>query len=133
MKKIVGELVVDRFVVPYRIYGEGRDTILCLSGAKQTMSAWRSFVSYFQRDFRVVVFDMPGQGRAQVTSGSNRVTLDEQIQVVHELVQEVGLFHDAESFMLVVHGDLSWQLHMLPDILMCLLAWRLVVLGRSQM
>ena len=104
MKKIAGELRYSRFTVPYRVYGEGRDTIFCLSGAKQTMSAWRSFVSYFHKDFRIVVFDMPGQGRAKVLSGSNRVTLDEQIDVVHALVAEVGLVSGAESF--IVGG--SW-------------------------
>lgn len=104
MKKIAGELCFNRFVVPYRVYGNGQDTILCLSGAKQTMSAWRSFVSYFQKDFRIIVFDMPGQGRAKVLSGSNRITLDEQIEIVHALVGEIGLHQNAESF--IVGG--SW-------------------------
>ena len=104
MKKVAGELNYGRFIIPFRVYGEGPDTIVCLSGAKQTMSAWRSFVSYFHREYRIVVFDMPGQGRAQILSGSAGVSLQEQVDVVHALTREIGLDAHAESF--IVGG--SW-------------------------
>lgn len=104
MKKISGMIEYDRFIVPYRIYGDGPDTLLCVSGAKQTMSAWRSVVSCFFKEYRVVVFDMPGQGRSEIVSGSNRVALDEQIEVVHALVEHLNLQNHARSF--IVGG--SW-------------------------
>ena len=63
MKTVKGELKLGRFLVPYRIYGEAQKTIICISGAKQTMAAWRSFVSHFINEYSVVVFDLPGQGR----------------------------------------------------------------------
>lgn len=89
MKKLSGELQYGRFVVPYRKYGSAKKAIVCLSGAKQTMSAWRSFISYFHHEFSIVVFDMPGQGRAQITSGSPGVSLDEQVEVLNQVVLEV--------------------------------------------
>jgi len=86
MEKVSGELNYDRFKVPYRKYGSSNKAIVCLSGAKQTMSAWRSFISYFHHEYSVVVFDMPGQGRSEVLSGAAGVSLDEQIDVLNQIV-----------------------------------------------
>ncbi len=91
MKKISGELQIDRFLVPYRVYGEGDAILVCLSGAKQTMSAWKSVIAYFHKQYRVLVFDMPGQGRAEILSGSPRVEMEEQMAVVHALAEQVGV------------------------------------------
>lgn len=86
MRIIKGELNSGRFLVPYRIYGEAEKTIVCISGAKQTMAAWRSFVSHFVSDYSVVLFDLPGQGRATILSGSPSITFDEQIDVLLDVV-----------------------------------------------
>jgi len=88
MEKVSGELNYDRFIIPYRKYGSANKAIVCLSGAKQTMSAWRSFISYFHHEYSVVVFDMPGQGRSQILSGSAGVSLDEQVEVLNQVVIE---------------------------------------------
>jgi len=85
MKKVSGEINCNRFIVPYRKYGSANKAIICISGAKQTMSAWRSFISYFHHEYSVVVFDMPGQGRAQIISGSAGVSLDEQVEVLNQV------------------------------------------------
>ena len=87
MKIVKGELSPGRFLVPYRIYGEAEKTIVCISGAKQTMAAWRSFVSHFVSDYSVVVFDLPGQGRSTILSGAPGITFDEQIDVLHSVVK----------------------------------------------
>lgn len=86
MKKEKGELNLGRFIVPYRIYGEAKETIVCVSGAKQTMAAWRSFISHFVADYSVVVFDLPGQGRAQILSGNHGISFEEQIDVLHNVI-----------------------------------------------
>ncbi len=88
MKIVKGELAFGRFLVPYRIYGDAEKHIVCISGAKQTMAAWRSFVSHFVSDYSIVVFDLPGQGRASILSGELGVTFDEQIEVLHHVVSE---------------------------------------------
>jgi len=90
MKIIKGELVLGRFIVPYRIYGDADKKIVCVSGAKQTMAAWRSFVSHFINEYSIVVFDLPGQGRASVSSGSHSITFDEQIDVLHYIIQKTA-------------------------------------------
>jgi len=88
MKIVKGELAIGRFLVPYRIYGESEKHIVCISGAKQTMAAWRSFVSHFIADYSIVVFDLPGQGRATILSGEPGISFDEQIEVLHSVVLE---------------------------------------------
>ena len=86
MKIVKAELSPGRFLVPYRIYGEAEKTIVCISGAKQTMAAWRSFISHFVSDYSVVVFDLPGQGRSRILSGSPGITFDEQVEVLHSII-----------------------------------------------
>ena len=90
MKIVKGELKLGRFLVPYRIYGEADNTIICISGAKQTMAAWRSFISHFIADYSVVVFDTPGQGRATILSGEPGVSFEEQVTVLHRIIDETN-------------------------------------------
>ncbi len=90
MKIVKGELAIGRFLVPYRIYGKAEKNIICISGAKQTMAAWRSFVSHFVADYSIVVFDLPGQGRASILSGSPGITFEEQIEVLHRIILETN-------------------------------------------
>jgi pimeloyl-ACP methyl ester carboxylesterase len=87
MKVIKGDIQMERFSIPYRIYGDAKPTIVCISGAKQTMAAWRSFVSHFVSDYSVVVFDLPGQGRAKILTGSPAVSFEEQQQVLLDIIQ----------------------------------------------
>jgi pimeloyl-ACP methyl ester carboxylesterase len=88
MKIVKGEIALSRFLVPYRIYGEAKTFIVCVGGAKQTMAAWRSFVSHFIADYSIVVFDLPGQGRAKILSGDLGVTFEEQIDVLYSVIKE---------------------------------------------
>ena len=82
MKTRKEELRVDRFIVPYRVYGDGDTAIVCVSGAQQTMAAWRPFVTRFARQHAVVVFDPPGLGRSQILGGDAQVSLSEQVRVL---------------------------------------------------
>jgi pimeloyl-ACP methyl ester carboxylesterase len=91
MKKEAGILSYSRFQIPYRVYGDQGKVIVCVSGAKQTMSAWRSLVSHFSDNYRIVVFDMPGQGRSEILSGPMGVTLDEQVEVLDSLVRHLDI------------------------------------------
>ena len=91
MIKKTGILEYSRFSIPYRVYGNQEKVIVCISGAKQTMSAWRSFVSYFSKQYRVVVFDMPGQGRSEILHGPAGVPLDQQVDVLHQLLTHLNI------------------------------------------
>ncbi len=104
MKKVAGKLDISRFEIPYRIYGSSDKIIVCISGAKQTMSAWRSFVSRFQDEYSVLVFDLPGQGRAKINSGCPGVSLDEQVDALKVLLETLGA--EAYSARYLVGG--SW-------------------------
>ena len=90
MKVVKGSIRCNRFLVPYRIYGDKPDTIVCISGAKQTMAVWRSFVKRFVPSFSVVVFDLPGTGRAEILSGAPQVTFEEQQQVLLDVIEDTA-------------------------------------------
>ncbi len=87
MKIRKGQIEIDRFLVPYRIYGDASKSIVCVNGVQQTMAAWKSVVSYFFKDYKLVLFDFPGQGRAQTLYGPTAFSLDEQVGVLHKIVQ----------------------------------------------
>ncbi|MDP5053069.1 MAG: alpha/beta hydrolase [Congregibacter sp.] len=87
MKTTKGSLEQGRFSIPYRRYGEHPNVLLCVSGILQTMAVWRAVAKRFSQHFSVIIFDMPGVGRSQILSGSAHVTVGEQIEVVHGLLQ----------------------------------------------
>ena len=86
MKIRKGQLKVDRFLVPFRTYGNASQFIVCVNGAQQTMASWKSVVSYFSKDYSLALFDFPGQGRAQTLSGPTAVSLDEQVMVLRQVL-----------------------------------------------
>lgn len=88
MKTVKGTLNIGRFEVPYRKYGNNRHLLMCVSGAMQTMAIWRTVVNRFAGSFTVVIFDMPGIGRSQIKSGSAHVTVQEQLETLHALIEE---------------------------------------------
>ncbi len=90
MRKAKLEINFGRFLVPCRVYGEASQIIICISGAKQTMASWRSFISHFVADYSIVVFDMPGQGRSLILEGSQGVSFEEQVQVLHAVISKVS-------------------------------------------
>jgi len=81
-----GEITVGRFLIPYRLFGHGRRIMVCVNAAQQTMAAWRPVVNYFSKDYRLLLFDFPGQGRARISSGTMVVSLDEQVEVLRQVL-----------------------------------------------
>ena len=79
-----------RFRIPYRVYGDQPNVLLCVSGILQTMAVWRARTRRFSPHFRVIVFDMPGVGRSKILWGSAHVTLEEQQEVVHALIENAA-------------------------------------------
>ncbi len=94
MKITKGEIKEGRFLIPYRVYGDREKMLVAVSGAMQTMAVWRSVVSFFAADFSIVVFDFPGQGRAQILSGSPVVSLGEQTAVLRHVVDATNQSSD---------------------------------------
>lgn len=76
-----------RFRIPFRRYGDHPNVLICVSGVLQTMAVWRAVAKRFSRHFSVIIFDMPGVGRSEILSGGAHVTVDEQMDVVHALIE----------------------------------------------
>jgi len=85
------ELNIKRFVIPYRVYGNGGPQLVFLNGVQQSMAMWQSFISRFSGDYRIVLFDFPGQGKAQILTGSVNVSLDEQVEILSQVIIRTGV------------------------------------------
>ncbi|MBD3246036.1 MAG: alpha/beta fold hydrolase [Candidatus Omnitrophica bacterium] len=79
-----------RFRIPYRVYGNGED-VLCLNGAQQSMAMWFSFLQRFGQRYRITLFDFPHQGKAQILHGPSRISLEEQVAIVREVMRAAGI------------------------------------------
>ena len=90
-KAIKGQMKVGRFVIPYRLYENEGEHIVCLNGVQQSMAMWQSFISRFSNQYRIVVFDFPNQGKGKIISGSPSVTLDEQVEILRQMLKEINV------------------------------------------
>jgi pimeloyl-ACP methyl ester carboxylesterase len=82
-----GKLRVQRFVVPYRVYGNGESTLVFINGIQQSMAMWHSFVRRFDQIYRIVLFDFPHQGTSQIVTGSSIVSLQEQVDILDAVIR----------------------------------------------
>lgn len=73
-------LDVERFTIPIRIYGEGQKYLICVNGAQQSMGVWKPLAHFLGEAYSVVAFDMPGQGKSTVNTGSMKIDFDEQVR-----------------------------------------------------
>ncbi len=85
-----GNLRVQRFVVPYRVYGEGESTVVFINGIMQSMAMWHSLVRRFSRSYRIVIFDFPNQGSGRVVTGSFTLSLEEQVDILAAVIDAAG-------------------------------------------
>ena len=90
---VKGKLNFQRFIVPYRVYGEGNCTFVFINGVQQSMAMWHSFVRRFSRTYRIVLFDYPNQGSGRVVNGSLQLSLDEQVDILGAVIDATN---DAE-------------------------------------
>ncbi|MDH3442433.1 MAG: alpha/beta hydrolase [Deltaproteobacteria bacterium] len=79
---VKGEIEFDRFVIPYRMCGAGERTVVFVNGLQQSMAMWHSFVRRFSRNYRIMIFDFPNHGKGRITSGSDDVSVDEQVNIL---------------------------------------------------
>src|SRR5512137_897488 len=88
-------LSVGRFLIPYRIYENKGPQIICVNGVQQSMGMWLTFVARFGRDYNIVLFDFPNQGKGKILSGSTQVSLDEQVKILVAMIDKAGFSRDA--------------------------------------
>ena len=84
---IKDELHTKRFVIPYRVYGNGGPHLVCLNGVQQSMAMWHSFTRRFAPHYRIILFNFPGQGKGHVLYGSTRASLEEEVEIMHEVIK----------------------------------------------
>jgi len=77
------EVTIGRFTVPVRLYGENGPPIVCLNGIQQSMAIWQSLVSRFSNEYRIALFDFPGQGRGRFLEGPHNLSINEQVDILH--------------------------------------------------
>jgi pimeloyl-ACP methyl ester carboxylesterase len=87
---IKGKLSVQRFVVPYRVYGDGERTLVFINGIMQSMAMWHTFVRRFSQRYRIVIFDFPNQGSGRVVAGSFQLSLEEQVDILDAVIKAAG-------------------------------------------
>jgi len=85
------EVTIGRFAIPFRVYGNSDSHLVCLNGVQQSMAMWHSFVSIFSKQYKIVLFDFPGKGKARVLKGPRNVSLDEQILILDGVIQAAQL------------------------------------------
>jgi pimeloyl-ACP methyl ester carboxylesterase len=88
MPAIKGTLNVQRFIIPYRVYGAGAPALIFINGVQQSMAMWHSFVRRFSHSYRIILFDFPNQGGGRILEGSSSLTLDDQVDILSALIDE---------------------------------------------
>jgi 3-oxoadipate enol-lactonase len=86
-----GKLNFQRFIIPYRVYGAGKTSLVFINGVQQSMAMWHSFVVRFSQRYRIVLYDSPNQGAGRVVAGPANLSLDEQVDILNAVI-------DATSF-----------------------------------
>jgi len=81
---------IDRFQIPYRIYGQGTEVLVCINGIQQSMAIWADFVKRFSHQYKILLFDFPHQGKGRVMMGSQDVSLNEQVEILNVLLNTIG-------------------------------------------
>jgi pimeloyl-ACP methyl ester carboxylesterase len=84
---VKGTLDIQRFIIPYRVYGADAPTLIFINGVQQSMAMWHSFVRRFSQSYRIVLFDFPNQGGGRIMEGSFALALDEQVDILSALIQ----------------------------------------------
>ena len=85
-------LTVGRFEIPYAVYSDGPECLVCVNGMQQTMASWRRVVRRLAAAgrYRVVLFDFPYQGRARALGDARPQTLTGQVDVLHSVVEAIA-------------------------------------------
>ncbi len=89
MKVFKDTIYFKRFMIPYRVYGEGKTCLLCINGAQMTMGAWKLFIKRFSNKYRVVLFDFPQQGMGELLSKPYSISFQEQLECVEQVVNQI--------------------------------------------
>ena len=88
---VKSELAVERFVIPYRVYGAGTHVLVFVNGLQQSMAMWRSFVRRFSQNYRIVIFDFPNHGKGRIVNGSADISVEEQVGILDAVIDAANI------------------------------------------
>jgi len=86
-----GFLKTGRFLIPYRLYGNKGEYLVCLNGVQQSMAMWHSVIRRFSAKFRILLFDFPTQGKSRALSGPINASVEEQIEILKNVLKAAGV------------------------------------------
>jgi pimeloyl-ACP methyl ester carboxylesterase len=58
------------------------------------MAMWQGFVTRFARDYRIILFNFPGQGKGRSLSGPVRPSLVEEVDILSQVMKATYVNHD---------------------------------------
>ena len=80
------ELKLDGHKIYYRVQGEGKPVVL-LHGFGETGDVWQHQVDFLKNNFRVIVPDLPGSGRSEMTGDMSMEGLAEATRYLVETLE----------------------------------------------
>lgn len=83
------EILLGRFSIPFRVYGDQGQTIVCLNGAQQSMAMWHSFITHFSDHYKIILFDFPSRGKARFLAEPKTLSLDDEIGILKGVLTAV--------------------------------------------
>jgi pimeloyl-ACP methyl ester carboxylesterase len=87
-------LRTGRFDIPYRVYENDGPHLICLNGIQQSMAMWQGFVAHFAKDYRIILFNFPGQGKVRPLYGPVKASLDEEVDIVSQVMKATHVNHN---------------------------------------
>lgn len=90
-----GVLKNERFLIPYRIYENEAAQIVCVNGIQQSMAMWHTFVTRFSPKYRIILFDFPGHGKAEILSGEKQFSLEERVSILKAVMDKACVGNSA--------------------------------------
>jgi len=91
MQPIKDVIEVGRFLIPYRIYKNNGPQVICVNGVQQSMAMWHSFINRFSKNYEIVLFDFPNQGKAKINYGASQISLIEQEEILLSVMDRTKL------------------------------------------
>ncbi|MFH1198827.1 MAG: alpha/beta hydrolase [Candidatus Omnitrophota bacterium] len=83
-------LKIGRFIIPYRIYENNGPQLICVNGIQQSMAMWQTFIARFSKNYKIILFDFPNQGKAEIVHGPSQVSLDEQVEILSAVMEKTN-------------------------------------------
>ena len=105
------QIVVDNLLVSYESIGSGEKVILFLHGWQRSLKDWLSYARLLEKDYRVIVLDLPGFGASIRPEGTfsifdyaefvghflEKLSIKSCVLVGHSFGGRIGVIMAAES------------------------------------